>query len=144
MSMEGQDIGNGAEIARPESDAAATRREAANLAVAAMSRRVSGGGKTGGMVAGYARPGADRLHRLCRKRSRASSAQAQAAHLAALLRVRLGRPMKLDGSSSRRTETMTEMHPNSGHTHGLPPCLPHSSITSKFNVSGHSLASGVL
>ena len=62
MTMEEPRNENGVEIARPEPDAAAARREAANMAVAAMSRRVSGGGKSGGMVAGYARPGVDRLH----------------------------------------------------------------------------------
>ena len=64
MSAERHGTENGVEIARSEPDAAATRKEAANLAVAAMSRRVSGGGKSGGMVAGYARPGVDRLHSL--------------------------------------------------------------------------------
>ena len=34
------------------------------MAVAAMSRRVGGGGKTSGMVAGYARPGVEHLHKL--------------------------------------------------------------------------------
>ena len=55
---------NGESNARSGPDAAASRKEAANQAVANMSRRVSGGGKTGGMVAGYARPGADQLHKL--------------------------------------------------------------------------------
>ena len=62
--MEEQETENGSENARSESDAAATRKEAANKAVAAMSKRVSGNGKRGGMVAGYARPGADQLHKL--------------------------------------------------------------------------------
>ena len=51
--MEGMVNNNGDVIARPELDAAAARKEAANQAVAKLSRRVSGGGKTGGMVAGY-------------------------------------------------------------------------------------------
>ena len=50
---------NGESSARPGPDAAAARKEAATQAVANMSKRVSGGGKAGGMVAGYARPGAD-------------------------------------------------------------------------------------
>ena len=62
--MEGLEDINAGTNARSGPDAAATRREAANQAVAAMSRRVSGGGKSSGMVAGYARPGADQLHRL--------------------------------------------------------------------------------
>ena len=62
--MEEHETENGSENARSESDAAATRKEAANKAVAAMSKRVSGNGKRGGMVAGYARPGADQLHKL--------------------------------------------------------------------------------
>ena len=62
--MEGMVNNNGDVIARPELDAAAARKEAANQAVASMSRRVSGGGKTGGMVAGYARPDPDQLHKL--------------------------------------------------------------------------------
>ena len=40
--MEGPGNENGGEIARPEPDAAVARREAATMAVAAMSRRVNG------------------------------------------------------------------------------------------------------
>jgi hypothetical protein len=47
--MEAMVDDNGGTIARPQPDAAAARKEAANQAVARMSRRVSGGGKTGGM-----------------------------------------------------------------------------------------------
>ena len=61
VGMEGVDNGNanGSAIARPEADAAAATydKEAANQVVAAMSRRVRGGDKTSGTVAGYARPG---------------------------------------------------------------------------------------
>ena len=56
--MEGVDNENGSAIARPEADAAAATKEAAIQVVAAMSRRVRGGDKAAGIVAGYARPGA--------------------------------------------------------------------------------------
>ena len=62
--MEGVDNENGSAIARPEADAAAATKEAAIQVVAAMSRRVRGGDKAAGIVAGYARPGADKLHTL--------------------------------------------------------------------------------
>ena len=62
--MEGVDVENGSAIARPEADAAAATKEAAIQVVAAMSRRVRGGDKAAGIVAGYARPGADKLHTL--------------------------------------------------------------------------------
>ena len=62
--MEGLEDINAGTNARSGPDAAATKKEVANQAVAALSRRVSGGGKTRGMVAGYARPGADHLHKL--------------------------------------------------------------------------------
>ena len=64
LGMEGAENENGGATARPEADAATARKEAAIQAVAAMSRRVRGGDKATGMVAGYARPAADQLHRL--------------------------------------------------------------------------------
>ena len=62
--MEGVDNENGSATARPEADAAAATKEAAIQVVATMSRRVRGGDKAAGIVAGYARPGADKLHTL--------------------------------------------------------------------------------
>ena len=62
--MEGVENENGSTIARPKTDAAAAAKEAATQAVAALSRRVRGGDKATGTVAGYARPGADHLHKL--------------------------------------------------------------------------------
>ena len=50
MGTERHGTENGVETARSEPDAAATRKEAANLAVAAMSRRVSGGRRTIGQA----------------------------------------------------------------------------------------------
>ena len=62
--MEGVDVENGSAIARPEADAATAAKEAAKQVVAALSRRVRGIDKATGTVAGYARPGVDRLHTL--------------------------------------------------------------------------------
>ena len=50
--MEGLEDINAGTNARSGPDAAATKKEVANQAVAALSRRVSGGGKTRGMLAG--------------------------------------------------------------------------------------------
>ena len=62
--MEGVEVENGSASARPEADAATAAKEAAKQVVAALSRRVRGIDKATGTVAGYARPGVDRLHTL--------------------------------------------------------------------------------
>ena len=64
LGMDGMENENGGATARPEADAAAATKKAANQAVAALSRRVRGGDKASGTVAGYVRPGVDHLHKL--------------------------------------------------------------------------------
>ena len=64
LGMGGMENENGGATARPEADAAAATKKAANQAVAALSRRVRGGDKASGTVAGYVRPGVDHLHKL--------------------------------------------------------------------------------